>query len=257
MTISRTSPLIVFPDLVIELETITAICAGTLAGGDALFPGRDVHVLPHAGGEPFLDEANPLNELGAEPPERPFALAHCAPHQVTDAPTAAFRSPMTKAPITLIGVDVGVAVNGTVLGGVAVEVEVAVGVEVVVEVTVAVVVAVEVSVEVAVEVEVGVEVEVAVKGTVPGGVAVKVAVSGTVAGDVAVDVGVALDGVVPCATPRRLDSGPPGAANADPNSTTDKVKNKAAPTRIPRKRRDRGSSIIPFTPDAICIGGTY
>ncbi len=77
------------PDLVIELETITAICAGTLPGGEALFPGLDVQVLPHAG-KPLVDEAKPLNELGAEPPERPFALAHCAPHQVTDAPTAAF-----------------------------------------------------------------------------------------------------------------------------------------------------------------------
>ncbi len=111
----------------------------------------------------------------------------------------------------------------------------------------------------AVAVEVGVNgtvtavaVEVGVKGTVPG-VAVEVGVKGTVTA-VAVEVG--LDGVVPCLPPREFDREASGAANTDPNSPTDKVRNKAAPTRIPRRRRDRGSRIIGSTPVAVCVGGT-
>ena len=178
----------VLPDWVTWSDTMTAICAGTLAGGAALFPVLDVQVLPQAGGEPFVDDAKPLNELGAEPPERLFALAHCAPHQVTDAPTAAFWSPMTKAPLRTIGigVDVGVAVEGVVPGGVTVGVGV----------NGAVPDRVWVAVGVSETVSVGVAVDVAVSGIVWSGVAVDVGVTESVTVDVAVEVRVGLAGVV-------------------------------------------------------------
>lgn len=186
----------VLPDWVTRSDTMTAICAGTLPGGEALLPVRDVQVLPQAGGAPVVDEANPLKELGAEPPERRFALAHCAPHQVTDAPTAAFWSPITKALLRTIGVDVGVGVNGTVpdvavdvgVNGTVPDVAVGVGVNGTVS---------DVAVEVGVNGTVpGVAVEVGVNGPVPTVVAVDVGVTDSVTVDVGVDVTVGLAGVV-------------------------------------------------------------
>ena len=46
MTILGTSPEMVAPDLVIELEAITAMKGGTLSGGFELFPGRLVQLPP-------------------------------------------------------------------------------------------------------------------------------------------------------------------------------------------------------------------
>src|SRR5215218_8739718 len=90
-------PEIVDPDLLIELATITAMsCGNGPGGGGALLPGDVVQPVPHVtvGG----DFANPLNEAGAVPPLRLFSFHHCAPQKVTEVPTAALLSPMTKLP---------------------------------------------------------------------------------------------------------------------------------------------------------------
>src|SRR6266545_2056924 len=90
-------PEIVEPDLLIELETITAMSAGSgPGGGDALLPGDVVQLVPHVtvGG----DFSKPLNEAGAVPPVRLFRFHHCAPQKVTEVPTAALLLPMTKLP---------------------------------------------------------------------------------------------------------------------------------------------------------------
>src|SRR5438128_1110527 len=60
-------PEICEPDLVIELDTITAMYAGRGGfGGPALFPGSVLQLVPHAG--VFGLSAKPLNEAGAAPP---------------------------------------------------------------------------------------------------------------------------------------------------------------------------------------------
>src|SRR2546425_1897190 len=96
MTILGTSPEMVAPDLVIELEAITAMKGGTLSGGFELFPGRLVQIPPQVCG---AVSAKPLKALGAGPPLSELTLAHCAPQKVTELPMAALRSPITKEPL--------------------------------------------------------------------------------------------------------------------------------------------------------------
>ena len=64
------------PDLVIELEAITAMNEGTVAGGFELFPGSVVQVPPQADGVGLVWSAKPLKAAGAEPPLREFTVAH-------------------------------------------------------------------------------------------------------------------------------------------------------------------------------------
>jgi hypothetical protein len=91
-----TFPEITDPDFVIALATITRIVAGTLPGGLELLPGSVFHVPPQVAGFGVVIFANPLKESGAEPPLKLFCFAHCAPQNITDLPTTAFLSPMTK-----------------------------------------------------------------------------------------------------------------------------------------------------------------
>jgi hypothetical protein len=91
-------PEIVDPDLLIELDTMIAIYDGMLSGGPELLPGSVVHVPPQLGGVVLLWLAKPLKLAGAVPPLKEFSFHHCAPQKVTDVPTAAFRSPITKCP---------------------------------------------------------------------------------------------------------------------------------------------------------------
>jgi hypothetical protein len=65
VTIMGMSPLIIGPDFVIELETITVMSAGTLDGGPELLPGSLSHVPPQGG---FEQLAKPLKLAGASPP---------------------------------------------------------------------------------------------------------------------------------------------------------------------------------------------
>ena len=69
-------PEIVEPDFVIELDTITAMYAGTLAGGSELLPGSVVHVAPTEAGVVELRLANPLKLLGPAPPVNELRFAH-------------------------------------------------------------------------------------------------------------------------------------------------------------------------------------
>ena len=91
-------PEIVEPDFEMELDTITAMKAGSgPAGGGALVPGAVDQPTPHAG-RLAGEFAKPLNAAGAPPPLRSFDFHHCAPQNVTAVPIAAFRSPITNAP---------------------------------------------------------------------------------------------------------------------------------------------------------------
>src|ERR1051325_2630265 len=91
------SPWIVEPDLVIRLDTITAMNSGSgPAGGCPLLPGGAVQLVPHVTVAGFVSK--PLNEAGAPPPVRLFSDDHCAPQKVTFVPTAALLSPITKFP---------------------------------------------------------------------------------------------------------------------------------------------------------------
>src|SRR6266481_740265 len=91
-------PEIVEPDFEMELDTITAMKAGSgPAGGGGLFPGAVDQVTPQAGRLPGAF-SKPLNEAGAAPPLRSFNFHHCAPQNVTAVPIAAFLSPITKVP---------------------------------------------------------------------------------------------------------------------------------------------------------------
>jgi hypothetical protein len=97
MTILGTSPEMVEPDFVIELEAITAMNEGTLSGGFELFPGLLVQLPPQVLG---AVSANPLKALGAAPPLSELTFAHFVPQNVTVLPTAASRSPITKEPLS-------------------------------------------------------------------------------------------------------------------------------------------------------------
>jgi hypothetical protein len=68
-----------------ELDTMTAIYCGSVAGGLELLPGLLVHVLPQAGSAAVLS-SKPLNEFGAEPPLIGLFCDHCEPQKVTVAP---------------------------------------------------------------------------------------------------------------------------------------------------------------------------
>jgi len=97
MTMCTVLPEIVEADLMIELETITAMNSGSGPGGGcALLPGPVVQFVPHVTLGGFFSK--PLNEAGALPPVRLFSFDHCAPQNVTEVPIAALLSPITKLP---------------------------------------------------------------------------------------------------------------------------------------------------------------
>ena len=83
------SPEIVGPDLLIELETITAISEGSgPAGRGGLSPGPVVQSVGQAAVGGVVSK--PLNAAGAVPPLRPFSFHHLAPQKLTSVPSAAF-----------------------------------------------------------------------------------------------------------------------------------------------------------------------
>src|SRR6185437_12869200 len=91
------SPVLVEPDLVTELLTITAMYGGSgPAGGGELFPGSVVQALPQLG--TLGRSANPLKLAGAAPVLSGLRSVHWAPQNVTFDPMALSLSPMTKAP---------------------------------------------------------------------------------------------------------------------------------------------------------------
>ena len=59
-------PEMTVPFLLIELETITAMYCGNVAGGFVVFPGLVNQVPLQVGAEE--PSSNPLNALGADPP---------------------------------------------------------------------------------------------------------------------------------------------------------------------------------------------
>lgn len=90
-------PEIVDPDWEIELETITAIKAGSgPGGGGGLLPGSVDQLVPQVTDAGAFSK--PLKADGAEPPLNVFSFPHCAPQKVTGVPNAAFPSPITKVP---------------------------------------------------------------------------------------------------------------------------------------------------------------
>src|SRR5687768_5000647 len=80
-----------------ELDTVTAMNGGTVAGGSELLPDWLVHVLPHVGlAVPF---SKPLNASGARPPLIGLCCCQCEPQKCTVALPARFaRSPITNPP---------------------------------------------------------------------------------------------------------------------------------------------------------------
>src|SRR6266849_6234618 len=97
MTMCGVLPEIVEPDWLIELETITAMYAGSgPAGGGVLLPGSVDQLTPHVTVAGV--SSKPLNSAGAAPPLRLFSFHHWAPQKVTAVPTAALLSPITKLP---------------------------------------------------------------------------------------------------------------------------------------------------------------
>jgi hypothetical protein len=150
-------PEIVEPDLLIELDTITAIWSGTEPGGFELLPGSVTHVSPHFAGLCGMLLAKPLKLAGAVRPLSELSVLHCAPQKVTLVPIAEFRSPITNDPLARCGTPaLGVGVGVAVAVGVGVTVGVGVPVCVKVAVGVGVPVGVEVAVGVAVELGIGV-----------------------------------------------------------------------------------------------------
>jgi hypothetical protein len=77
------SPVIVGPDFVIELVTMTVINEGTLSGGPELLPGLLVQAPPQRGGFGLAELAKPLKLDGAGPPLNELRFAHCASQKVT------------------------------------------------------------------------------------------------------------------------------------------------------------------------------
>src|SRR5450759_607161 len=67
------------------------------AGGGVLFPVSALQLVALQLGALGLS-AKPLKLAGADPPLREFSFHHCAPQKVTELPTTAFLSPMTKLP---------------------------------------------------------------------------------------------------------------------------------------------------------------
>src|ERR1700737_3718806 len=77
---------------------MTAMKAGNgPVGGGELLPGSADQLVPHAGEVPGVS-SKPLKAAGAAPPLREFRFHHCAPQNVTEVPTALFRSPITNEP---------------------------------------------------------------------------------------------------------------------------------------------------------------
>ena len=72
-------PEIIDPVLVIELDTMTVIWAGTLFGGPELFPGSLRQVPPQLAGFVLGKFAKPLKPEGVAPPLSEFEFAHCEP----------------------------------------------------------------------------------------------------------------------------------------------------------------------------------
>src|SRR6476646_9843174 len=89
-------PEIAAPFFVTPLDMAVPMYAGREVTGDELLPGELVQLPPHTGGVELSASANPLKADGAEPPLRPFCLAHCAPQNVRVAPVA--WSPRMKMP---------------------------------------------------------------------------------------------------------------------------------------------------------------
>ena len=79
MMIFLMSPEMTEPFVCIELETITPMYCGIVAGGFELLPGLVVQVLPHVGKSfPF---SKPLNAFGADPPLIGLFCDHCEPQK--------------------------------------------------------------------------------------------------------------------------------------------------------------------------------
>ena len=76
-------PMIVDPDFVVELVTMTEINDGMLLGGPELLPGLLVQTPPQRGGFGLVELAKPLKLEGAGPPLSELRFAHCAPQKVT------------------------------------------------------------------------------------------------------------------------------------------------------------------------------
>jgi hypothetical protein len=85
------------PVFVAELVTITPMKAGSGPdGGGVELPGSLDQSRPQVG--VCGSSAKPLKLLGAPRPLNLLSFAHCAPQNVTELPTVAFWSLMTKLP---------------------------------------------------------------------------------------------------------------------------------------------------------------
>jgi hypothetical protein len=82
-TIFLLLPLMMDPDFVIELDAITVIKVGTLAGGPEPFPGSLLQTPPQGGVVPPIELAKPLKAEGAAPWLSVFIFAHCEPQKYT------------------------------------------------------------------------------------------------------------------------------------------------------------------------------
>ena len=95
------SPLMIDPDWVTLLETMTPMKLGTLGGGGVELPVSVDQLPPQfGGGRPRKLSSNPEKpfiELGGGPPLMRLIFAHWLLHHVTWFPSPASRSPMTKA----------------------------------------------------------------------------------------------------------------------------------------------------------------
>src|SRR5437660_8634168 len=92
------SPERVAPALLIELDAITAMNWGTVAGESELLPDWVVQLAPQVAGLP-AEATKPLKAVGAGPPLSALSFDHCVLQNVTPLPTVAFRSPIAKDPL--------------------------------------------------------------------------------------------------------------------------------------------------------------
>jgi hypothetical protein len=93
ITILGLSPEMPASDWVIEVEAMTAMYAGTVPGGFELLPGSVLKAMPQAGCAGCF--AKPLKLAGAL---ARFLAAHCAPQNVTVAPSLAALWAITNDP---------------------------------------------------------------------------------------------------------------------------------------------------------------
>src|SRR5216117_3367473 len=98
-TIREMLPEILEPDLVIELDTITALWDGIGRGGAESSSLSVVKSPPGFGSRMLVEFAKPVKLAGAEPLLNAFDLCHCALQNVTCLPTTPSPSPMTKVPL--------------------------------------------------------------------------------------------------------------------------------------------------------------